>query len=281
LDYGNPNSVDVYGAAPQQSQYGAAPGYVSYADKTDYVLPTQEQTISEISKDYGTLVVEEKKSFVLNTKEIAVENGETAYSIAKKYNMPLQRLAVLNNLAEPYQLKVGQKLKIESAEIVTTKTEITKTEMGSTPIVRTDKPVITSNASVKLPTLSARAGAKFAWPVRGNIISDFGPKKSGLTNDGINISASVGTTVGAADNGIVAYAGNELKGLGNLLIIQHAGGWMTVYAHLDEFVVRRGDKVSIGQKIGTVGQTGKVSEPQLHFEIRKGSKAYDPKKELK
>jgi murein DD-endopeptidase MepM/ murein hydrolase activator NlpD len=69
--------------------------------------------------------------------------------------------------------------------------------------------------------------------------------------------------------------------MGNLLIIQHAGGWMTVYAHLNDFIVKRGDRVAAGQKIGTVGTTGKVSEPQLHFEIRKGSKAYDPKRELK
>jgi LysM repeat protein len=281
LDYGNDNTAEMYGAAGME--YGGMSDYVSYADSGDYVMPAQTQTISDTSTDYGTLVVAEKKSFVLSVKETTVGKGDTAYSIAKKHNMPLARFAVLNNLAEPYGLKIGQTLKVESAEIVTTKTEITKTEMSSieAPKIAASAPVIRSNSAIKLPKLDPRAGSKFSWPVRGNIISDFGPKRNGLANEGINVGAPIGTTVSAADNGVVAYAGNELKGMGNLLIIQHAGGWMTVYAHLDNFIVRRGDKVAAGQKVGTVGQTGKVSEPQLHFEIRKGSKSYDPKKQLK
>jgi len=133
----------------------------------------------------------------------------------------------------------------------------------------------------KLPAAAGRTSTKFSWPVQGKIISDFGAKKNGLYNDGINISAKLGTTVRAAENGVVAYAGNELKGMGNLVIIQHSGGWMTVYAHLDTMNVRRGAKVSVGEKIGTVGETGKVSEPQLHFEIRNGTKAYNPRTQLK
>ncbi|MDR3208596.1 MAG: M23 family metallopeptidase [Rickettsiales bacterium] len=281
LDYGNSNTADMYGT--EDVEYGRISDYVSYADSDDYVMPTQTQTISDVSKDYGTLVVAEKKSFVLSAREIDVEKGDTAYSIAKKYNMPIARLAVLNGLSEPYQLKAGQRLKVETAEIITTKTEITKTEMSqaAAPKVAESTPIITSNSAIRLPKLSPRSGSKFAWPARGKIISDFGPKRNGLTNEGINIGAALGTTVSSADNGVVAYAGNELKGMGNLLIIQHTGGWMTVYAHLDNFIVRRGDKVSVGQKVGTVGQTGKVSEPQLHFEIRKGAKSYDPKKQLK
>jgi len=264
--------------------------YISYASSSDYAMPgaepkqVQRQTLMEQSKDYGALIVAEKKSFVLSVREIKVDKGDTAYSIAKKYGMPLERLAVLNNLKEPYQLSVGQSLKTETAEIITTKTEISKTDMAplpSAPAIKTDTHVASSNANVKLPSLPVRAGPKFAWPVKGKIVSDFGQKKSGLNNDGINIGAPLGTAVGVADNGVVAYAGNELKGLGNLIIVQHAGGWMTVYAHLDDFVVKRGDKVSIGQKIGTVGQTGKIGDPQLHFEIRKGSKAHDPKRELR
>lgn len=85
----------------------------------------------------------------------------------------------------------------------------------------------------------------------------------------------------AAENGVVAYAGNEVKGMGNLIIVQHADGWMTVYAHMDSLSVKRGTKVSVGQKIGTVGVTGKVDKPQLHFEIRKGTKAYNPSSYLK
>ena len=117
--------------------------------------------------------------------------------------------------------------------------------------------------------------------MRGKVLSQYGAKSGGLFNDGINIGAARGTKVGAAENGVVAYAGNEVKGMGNLIIIQHSGGWMTVYAHLDTMSVRRGAKVSVGQKIGTVGATGKVDVPQLHFEIRKGTKAYNPSSYLK
>lgn len=129
--------------------------------------------------------------------------------------------------------------------------------------------------------MMARSSSKFSWPVRGRILSGYGSKTNGLFNDGINIKATRGTTVNAAENGYVAYAGNEVKGMGNLVIIQHSDGWMTVYAHMDSFVVRRGHSVAVGQKIGTVGASGKVDQPQLHFEIRKGTKAYNPISYLK
>ena len=127
----------------------------------------------------------------------------------------------------------------------------------------------------------ARSSSKFSWPVRGKILSGYGSKSNGLFNDGINIKANRGTTVSAAENGFVAYAGNEVKGMGNLVIIQHADGWMTVYAHMDSMSVKRGHGVTVGQKIGTVGTSGKVDQPQLHFEIRKGTKAYNPVNYLK
>ena len=285
LDYGGDHSI--YGSP--EIDYAGAGDYAIYGRRSDYddakMSPIKSQTISDVSKDYGILVVEEKKSFVLNTKKVKIEKGDTAYSIAKKNNMAVERLAVLNKLSAPYNIKIGDELLVENAEIITTKTTTTATT-AATPIPAPAKtaaatPVIKSNAAVKLPKLDARSAAKFSWPVRGKIITGFGPTRSGLNNDGINIAASAGTSVLAAENGNVAYAGNEMKGYGNLLIIQHAGGWMTIYGHLDRFIVRRGDKVSVGQKIGSVGNTGKVSEPQLHFEIRKGSKAYDPQKQLK
>lgn len=125
-----------------------------------------------------------------------------------------------------------------------------------------------------------RGSGRFVWPARGTVLSEFGPKSGGLHNDGINIAAPKGTSVFSAENGVVAYAGNELRGFGNLLLIRHADGWMTAYAHLDGMQVARGDKVTRGQKIGTVGSTGNVGEPQLHFEVRKGSRAVDPREFL-
>ena len=145
----------------------------------------------------------------------------------------------------------------------------------------TNKTEIKKAQQTDVPKIVARSSSKFSWPLRGTILSHYGAKTGGLYNDGINISAALNTSVFAAENGIVAYAGNEVRGMGNLVIIQHADGWMTVYAHLNSMTVRRGARVSVGQKIGAVGKTGKVTTPQLHFEIRKGTKAYNPINYLK
>lgn len=125
-----------------------------------------------------------------------------------------------------------------------------------------------------------RGGGRFLWPVKGKLISGFGPKPDGMNNDGINIAAAKGTAVVAADNGVVAYAGNELRGFGNLLLVKHDGGWITAYAHLDSMLVERGARVKRGERIGTVGQTGSVTSPQLHFELRKGSAVVDPRDQM-
>ena len=213
--------------------------------------------------------------------EITVAAGDTLYSLSRRYSVPVNDLAVMNNLSAPFALSVGQKLKVpdlSSAPVRSVAT--TKVDSATVPVAK-PKEKISSDPTQKLPTIGARSSSKFSWPVRGRVLSAYGAKGDGLFNDGINIAAARGTTVAAAENGVVAYAGNEVKGMGNLIIIQHSGGWMTVYAHLDSMTVRRGNKVSVGQKIGTVGETGKVDEPQLHFEIRKGTKAYNPSTYLK
>jgi murein DD-endopeptidase MepM/ murein hydrolase activator NlpD len=125
-----------------------------------------------------------------------------------------------------------------------------------------------------------RSGRAFQWPLRGEILSTFGAKKGGRHNDGINIQAPRGTPVRAAENGIVAYAGNELRGFGKLVLIKHADGWVTAYAHNDVLLVARGDRVTRGQAIARAGSTGTVSTPQLHFEIRRGTRAVNPAKHL-
>lgn len=134
--------------------------------------------------------------------------------------------------------------------------------------------------SAVAPKVPARSPGKFMRPVDGKVISSFGPKPDGLHNDGINIKAARGTAVRAADNGVVAYVGNEMSGFGNLILIRHADRWMTAYAHMDKVLVKKNDVVKVGQSIGTVGTTGQVDSPQLHFEIRKGTKALDPTSHL-
>lgn len=116
----------------------------------------------------------------------------------------------------------------------------------------------------------------FSWPLRGKVLSDFGPKGRGLHNDGVNIRAANGAPVRAAADGKVAYAGNELRGYGNLLLIRHTNGWTTAYAHNSKLLVRRGQEVKRGTLIAKAGRTGGVETTQLHFEIRKGKQAVDP-----
>jgi len=130
------------------------------------------------------------------------------------------------------------------------------------------------------PEPAPRSSGRFLWPVKGKVVSGYGPKPDGMHNDGINIAARKGTPVVAVDNGVVAYAGNELRGFGNLLLVKHPDGFITAYAHLDRIDVERGASVKRGQAIGTVGQTGSVTSPQLHFELRKGSQAVDPRDRL-
>ena len=116
----------------------------------------------------------------------------------------------------------------------------------------------------------------FRWPVNGRVIQGFGPKTSGQQNDGLNISVPEGTAIKAAEDGVVAYAGNELKTYGNLVLIRHSNGYVTAYAHASEIAVKRDDVVKRGQVIAKSGQTGSVTAPQVHFEIRKGSTPVDP-----
>ena len=116
----------------------------------------------------------------------------------------------------------------------------------------------------------------FLWPVEGRVISGFGAKPGGKHNDGINIAAPVGSAIRASQSGVVAYAGNELRGYGNLVLIRHNDGWMTAYAHNDSLLVGKGDVVRRGQVISHSGRSGGVSNPQAHFEIRRDGEPQDP-----
>jgi murein DD-endopeptidase MepM/ murein hydrolase activator NlpD len=122
-------------------------------------------------------------------------------------------------------------------------------------------------------SLPVNGGADFRWPARGRVISGFGGSAG---NEGINIAVPEGTPVKAAEAGTVAYAGSEVKGYGNLILVRHDNGFVSAYAHNGEISVKRGDKVRRGQVIAKSGQTGNVTSPQLHFEIRKGSTPVDP-----
>lgn len=135
--------------------------------------------------------------------------------------------------------------------------------------------------AVAAPQAAAEAAAatvqtKLRWPAQGKIIAGFGGRTDGTHNDGINLSVPQGTEVHAAEDGVIAYAGSELKGYGNLVLVRHDNGWVTAYAHNEELLVKRGDRVKRGQVIGKAGKTGTVDQPQVHFELRQNSKPVDP-----
>lgn len=130
------------------------------------------------------------------------------------------------------------------------------------------------------PLPELKSNSTFIWPVDGKVIAKFGPGKDNLRNDGINIAAPNGAPVLASAAGTVAYAGNELRGFGNMVLLRHADGWVTAYAHNSSLLVKKGDKVRQGQTIARVGSSGNVDTPQLHFELRQGTKAVDPLKNL-
>lgn len=228
-------------------------------------------------------------------KTHTVAKGETLYAISKKYDVDITSLSKLNGLDAPFTLNVGQVLALPgsvSANTMTAKSssggsssfsqkKITSAKQNVAQIKTT--PATTSKKIAKSAprqTISTYRKSKFMWPVKGAVVSNFGVVGKGRRNDGINIKAAIGTNVKAADKGVVAYAGNELKGFGNLVLIKHTDGYITAYAHNDKLYVKKGQKVLRGEKIATVGRTGSVNTPQLHFEVRAGKKAVNPRQYL-
>lgn len=232
-----------------------------------------------------------------------VRSGDTLYEISRLFNTSTSEIARLNDLPAPYTIKPGQTLRLPSVrpkpavaqptskpvQLANTRGAVVK-PVQSQPLSQgtaqkpstAQQPQSVQKASIVKPVKVTtpppkRSSSKFLTPVDGKVLSSYGPKDGGLHNDGVNIAAAKGTPVMAAENGVVVYVGNELKGSGNLILIRHEDRYMSAYAHLDQFMIKRGDTVKRGQTIGTVGSTGAVSSPQLHFEIRKGTKAIDPK----
>lgn len=148
-----------------------------------------------------------------------------------------------------------------------------------TPNVASDAQPAAGTSGTQTASSSPGSGSiasKLRWPVQGKVVAPFGPRSDGTHNDGVNIAVPMGTDVKAAESGVVAYVGDELKGYGNLVLIRHDNGWVTAYAHNDKLLVSRGEHVKRGQVIAKTGRTGLVDQPQLHFELRQGQKPVDP-----
>ena len=226
-----------------------------------------------------------------------VNHGDTLMSIARRNHISAGELARANGLDAGAKLKIGMKLNVPvktSAVVPAAQPVVAQAAPVSVPpatklaAVTTDSqqkarlaqasnveeapaaetPIKAAEATGALPT--------FRWPVRGKVITGYGAKTNGKSNDGINLAVPEGTPVKAAEDGVVAYSGNELKGYGNLVLVRHSNGYVTAYAHASELLVKRGDTIKRGQIIAKSGQSGEVGSPQLHFEIRKGSNPVDP-----
>ncbi|QOZ09475.1 LysM peptidoglycan-binding domain-containing M23 family metallopeptidase [Bradyrhizobium sp. CCBAU 51765] len=232
-----------------------------------------------------------------------VNRGDTLVSIARKNHVSAAELARANGLDPSAKLKLGTRLTVPGAR--TAAAAAPAAPATAAPVAGTLQPVAAAPApatkmAAAAPVQSARlaqatanveekpaetpakaaeaTGAlpTFRWPVRGKVVTSYGAKTNGKANDGINLAVPEGTPVKAAEDGVVAYSGNELKGYGNLVLVRHSNGYVTAYAHASELLVKRGDTIKRGQVIAKSGQSGEVASPQLHFEIRKGSSPVDP-----
>ncbi|WP_036044235.1 LysM peptidoglycan-binding domain-containing M23 family metallopeptidase, partial [Bradyrhizobium yuanmingense] len=235
-----------------------------------------------------------------------VNRGDTLASIARKNRISAVELARANGIDPSAKLKLGTKLTVPGAKTAAVAAPVAAAPVAAAPVAGTLQPVpaapapATKIATAAAPVQSARlaqatssveekaaetpakaaeaTGAlpTFRWPVRGKVVTSYGAKTNGKSNDGINLAVPEGTPVKAAEDGVVAYSGNELKGYGNLVLVRHSNGYVTAYAHASELLVKRGDTIKRGQVIAKSGQSGEVASPQLHFEIRKGSSPVDP-----
>ncbi len=209
--------------------------------------------------------------FIPQNKKHIVVKGETLYSISRYYETTVFTLAKYNNIKNVNNIKVGKEL------IIPKRSEKIKKIKNKKWDSKFKKKKIENR---KIVILSDKKNSTFIWPVRGKLLSKYGKSKEGFYNDGINIDSKKGTKVISSQAGKVIYCGNEIPGYGNLILIKHSKNWITAYAHLNEVFTEKGKKVSKGEIIGSVGNTGNVRSPQLHFEIRKGKESVNPLKLL-
>ena len=189
-----------------------------------------------------------------------VKPGENLFRIGKAYDVSFEELAKANRLKDASQIYVGQRLLIPGANRQLPVDTIAPAEAA--PVSRMPPPAAEVNGDLLL------------WPVSGTINSSYGPRGSSF-HDGIDIAAPEGTPILAIERGEVIYS-DQLRGYGNIVILRHQGGMVSVYAHNQVNLVREGQQVGKGEVIAKVGSTGRVTGPHLHLEIRKNNMAQDP-----
>ena len=203
--------------------------------------------------------------------------GDSTESIAQRYGVSEEQIAVANGLELPLSLVIGQLLILPAEPYFVISGDAAASDMAASTLAAPAGSTEVAQAPKRKRFVAPQAGGAFMWPVEGEVLAEFGPAARGIHNDGINIGAPAGAEIVASAKGTVAFIGKEIKSFGTLVLVKHKDGVITAYAHLDEVLVAEGDNVGMGQKIGTVGQTGKVDRPQLHFEIRKARRPIDPR----
>jgi murein DD-endopeptidase MepM/ murein hydrolase activator NlpD len=196
-----------------------------------------------------------------------VRSGETLSGIARRLDVGLTELARANDIREPYALHAGQQLRVPREGSYRTTTIRLGEDEARTVHLGTGSP----------PPLD---GDDFLWPVNGKVIGAYGPIDQWRRRDGIDIAARRGAPVLAAQDGIVAYAGDGIRGYGQMVLLRHDQDYITTYAHNATLLVRAGDVVRRGQVIARVGDSGDATQTMLHFELRKGRKPIDPQTRL-
>ncbi len=291
---------------PQESVY--SPGSANDARLQRAALPSPTYSPAPNGR-IGAATYPPKK---VQGARVKVKKGDTLSSLSRRYGVPVEAIVSANNLPDGH-LAAGQELvmpgvsaaKVAAASKPAQNVRVVKTETIKAPegtslaeeeaaeaagnlrqneagdIAASSETTGPRVASVdQLPAPDPMSGNSFRWPVKGRVIAGFGTRPDGGHNDGIDVAVPQGTSVKAAENGVVAYAGNELKGYGNLVLVRHANNWVSAYANNAELLVKRGEKVRRGQIIAKAGATGAVSQPQVHFELRKGSRPVDPTKHM-
>jgi murein DD-endopeptidase MepM/ murein hydrolase activator NlpD len=285
---------DAYSPAPNR-RMGAAPspyGESRAQVQGHRIKVAKGDTLSTLSRRYGVPVETIVSANNLPDGRLAVGQqlvlpGVTAAKAAAVAKAePNVRVVKTETIAAPQGTSLAEEEAVDAAGAETDSKQANNTP-GNTPQNKPGDVAASSEttgdgakrvASVdQLPAPDPMSG-NFRWPVKGRVISGFGTRPDGGHNDGIDVAVPQGTSVKAAENGVVAYSGNELKGYGNLVLIRHANNWVSAYANNEELLVKRGDKVRRGQIIAKAGATGAVSQPQVHFELRKGSRPVDPTK---
>uniref|UniRef100_UPI0033425FCD peptidoglycan DD-metalloendopeptidase family protein n=1 Tax=Castellaniella defragrans TaxID=75697 RepID=UPI0033425FCD len=226
---------------------------------------TERAPVTDQSRGSGSTVTQSA------TGTYVVKPGDTLYKIAQAHGMEVSRLSQLNNISNPSQLAIGQVLRLDGG----TSAPTGGSQGGSaTPIPVTPVETTPATGSTDTATTAPRASdagvVSWAWPANGKIIQGFNS-----TTKGIDIEGAVGAPVLAAANGKVMYAGNGVRGLGNLILLGHSDGFITAYAHNQALLVKTGEDVKKGAKIATIGQSD-TSSPRLHFEIRRRGTPVNP-----